>query len=567
MSRFVQPVPPPVDPYAGDGLLRSWLERHLGPGGHAAAKGRLADLAADVTGPLRAAHADAEAHPPTLVRYDPWGARIDRIDTSAGWQAQRAAAARHAVVALPYLPDARGTWGAAARVVQHALLHLYGPESATFSCPVAMADGAAALLSMPDVDATVRDAWLPRLISTDPATAITSGQWMTESQGGSDLGRSSTLGRPAADGSWRLTGEKWFCSAADAAMAVALARPEGAGRGSRVLAPFLVPRYAVDSPLADGTAPGAPAPGVTVHRLKDKLGTRALPTAEIGLHDAYALPLGDPAVPGLVRAMTLVVVTRVHNAAAAAGGMRRGLAYARAYAEVRHVAGGPLVSSPLHRATLGTLAVDAAGAFALAGHAFALLGRVEVGADPEAAAELRIVAPLAKLATGRLAVSSASEYVESFGGAGYVEDTGVPRLLRDAQVLPIWEGTTNVLALDVLRALTREDAGAPLLSRLTAAVDLARPLSPVLADTLATAAAQLEETITAVTVDPGASAVLAGARGLALRLAYALTTALLVEHAAWGDEQAELAARLWARRWLRHEEIAEDAHHHLDLLC
>ena len=89
----------------------------------------------------------------------------------------------------------------------------------------------------------------------------------------------------------------------------------------------------------------------------------------------------------------------------------------------------------------------------------------------------------------------------------------------------------------------------------------------MLADTLATAAAQLAETITAVTVDPGASAVLAGARGLALRLAYALTTALLVEHAAWGDEQAELAARLWARRWLRHEEIAEDAHHHLDLLC
>ncbi|MEV4767207.1 hypothetical protein AB0J89_31675, partial [Micromonospora chokoriensis] len=92
MSRFVQPVPPPVDPYAGDGLLRSWLERHLGPDGHAAAKGRLADLAADVAGPLRAAHADAEAHPPTLVRYDAWGARVDRIDTSAGWQAQRAAA-------------------------------------------------------------------------------------------------------------------------------------------------------------------------------------------------------------------------------------------------------------------------------------------------------------------------------------------------------------------------------------------------------------------------------------------------------------------------------------------
>ncbi|EEP69768.1 acyl-CoA dehydrogenase, partial [Micromonospora sp. ATCC 39149] len=213
MTRYVQPAPTPDSPYTGDRLLRSWLRRQLGPAGHAAAQGRLIDLAADVTGPLRAAHADAEAHPPVLVRYDPWGARVDRIDTSAGWRAQRAAAARHAVVALPYLESARGQWGAATRVVQHALLHLYGPESATFSCPVAMADGAAALLSLPEVDSGVRDAWLPRLTSTDPDTAIVSGQWMTESQGGSDLSGSSTVGRPAADGSWRLTGQKWFCSA------------------------------------------------------------------------------------------------------------------------------------------------------------------------------------------------------------------------------------------------------------------------------------------------------------------------------------------------------------------
>ncbi|GAA4467828.1 acyl-CoA dehydrogenase family protein [Phytohabitans houttuyneae] len=559
MDRFVQAVPPPADPYAGDPFLRSWLDRILGPAGHAAAKDRLSALAADVVGTLRAAHADAEAHPPTLIRYEPWGARVDRIETSAGWQAQRAAAARHAVVALPYLPDSRATWGAAARVVQHALLHLYGPESATFSCPVAMADGAAALLSRPEVDPAVREAWLPRLVATDPATAVTSGQWMTESQGGSDLSRSSTVAS-LVDGRWRLTGEKWFCSAADSAMAVALARPDGAGPGSRVLAPFLIPRYGPDGATT--------APGIRVHRLKDKLGTRALPTAEIGLDGAAALPLGDPAGPGgLTRAMTLVVVTRLHNAAAAAGGMRRGLQYALAFAAGRTVAGGPLSRSPLHRATLGTLAVDAAGAFALAAHAFALLGRVEVGADPYAAAELRIVAPLAKLVTGKLAVASASEYVESFGGAGYVEDTGVPRLLRDAQVLPIWEGTTNVLALDALRATVRDDAAVPLLARLDAAQDIARGISPALSDQLADATAALRADLADVTADPTAVAVVAGARGLALRMGYALTAALLVEHAVTGDEQAEIAARLWARRRLRHEEIAVDAHHHLDLLA
>src|SRR6185503_20425856 len=108
---------------ATDRQLRGWLDRLLGAGGHAAAKDRLAALAAEVLGPLREAHHDAENHPPALTRFDAWGARIERIDASPGWERQRVAAAEHAVVALPYLPSARDTWGAGARVVQFALLH------------------------------------------------------------------------------------------------------------------------------------------------------------------------------------------------------------------------------------------------------------------------------------------------------------------------------------------------------------------------------------------------------------------------------------------------------------
>ena len=561
MSRFVQVMPEPPDPYRADPLLRSWLRRRLG-GEDRAAASRLAALAAEVTGPLREAHRQAEANPPRLVRYDPWGARVDRVETPAGWQTHRRAAARHALVALPYLPGARSQWGAAARVVQHALLHLYGPESATYSCPVAMSDGAAALLGHREVDPKLRDAWLPRLVATDPEQVVTSGQWMTEATGGSDLAGAGSTARPAAgdreagpagDGWWRVSGDKWFCSAIDADIAVALARPEGAQEGSRGLVPFLVPRYA---------AGGGTAPGLRVHRLKDKLGTRALPTAEISLADAYAQPLGDPGRPGLVRMMSLVRVARLHNAAAAAAGMRRGLAYAHTYATVRRVAGGRLATSPLHRATLGTLGVDAAGAFALAGHGFGLLGRVEVDQDPQAATELRIVAPLAKLATGRLAVASAAEYLECFGGAGYVEDTGIPRLLRDAQVLPIWEGTTNVLALDVQRAVVREGAAEPVLTRL----DTAAEAAPALADPLRAATARLREALAAVVADPYGEAVLAGARGLALALAHALAAALLVEQAGGGDPLAELAARLWTRRWLAGQDIAVEAHAHADEL-
>jgi alkylation response protein AidB-like acyl-CoA dehydrogenase len=567
MARFVQPRPDLRDVYAGDTVLRSWLGRLLGVDGLAAADGPLKALGDAVAGPLRAAHVDAETHPPVLHRYDAWGARVDRVEVSAGWERLRVAAAEHAVVALPYTADARRRWGAGARTVQHALLHLYGPESATFTCPVAMADGAAALLSGPDVDPAVRDAWLPRLISTDPAVAVTSGQWMTESQGGSDVGRSTTAALPAADGSWRLQGEKWFCSAIDSALAVALARPYGTGTGSRSLAPFLVPRYAADSPLSGVTTPAdGPAPGLRLHRLKDKLGTRAVPTAEVGLRDAYALPVGDPDGGGLVRMMTLVQVTRLHNAAAAAAGMRRGLDYACAYAGERRVAGGRLRDNPLHRATLGALAVDAQAAFALAAHAFALLGRVEVDGDDTAGRDLRLVAALAKLTTGKLAVASASEYLECFGGAGYVEDTGLPRLLRDAQVLPIWEGTTNVLAVDVLRTLARDhELAQRFLRRLDDATDTA---SGLLVGGAVDGLRAARYALTPALSRPADDGPVPGARQTALTMGWALATALLVEHAAaTGDEATRAAAELWGRARLAADDIADDAHVAFDVLC
>jgi alkylation response protein AidB-like acyl-CoA dehydrogenase len=545
MTRFVQAGPRLPDPYTGDATLRSWLDRLLGADAHAAAAPTLAALAGDVVGGLREAHHDAESHPPTLTRYDAWGARVDRVETAPGWETLRRAAARYGLV------------GARDRTLQHALLHLYGPESATFTCPVAMADGAAALLAHPDVDPAVRDAWLPRLTATDPDVAITSGQWMTESQGGSDISRTGTVAVPDGAGTWRLTGEKWFCSAIDAEIAVALARPDGAAPASRTLVPFLVPRYAGDGSRRS-------APGIRLHRLKDKLGTRAVPTAEVGLDGAAAIPLGDPGQPGLARMMTLVVVTRLHNAAAAAAGMRRGLEYAKSYAAERTVAGGRLADNALHRATLATLAVDAAGAFALAAHAFALLGRAERG-DTSAAAELRLVAPLAKLTTGRLAVASASEYLECFGGAGYVENTGIPRLLRDAQVLPIWEGTTNVLSLDVLRAL----GSAKLLqARTDEALAGGGGRVPGARDTLAAALATLTAQVEAAAADPRAPAVLATARGLSLRLANTLTAALLYEHAAWsGDDADETVAALWTLRHVGGADIAEQAYRHADALA
>jgi acyl-CoA dehydrogenase len=247
--------------------------------------------------------------------------------------------------------------------------------------------------------------------------------------------------------------------------------------------------------------------------------------------------------------MTLLRVARLHNAVASAGGMRRGLWLARAYAAGRHAFDAPLHAQPLHRATLGRLAVHAEAAHALAVHGFTLLGRVEVDGDDDAAAELRLAATLAKLTTGRLAVSSASEYLECFGGAGYIEDTGVPRLLRDAQVLPIWEGTTNVLSLDVPRAIARDQAHRPLLARLDAAVRTARAaggrwLAPT-ADTLSAARDRIATLADTILVDPAARGVQSAARRTALLMGESLAAALLIEQAAHQGGRAAAVAALW----------------------
>jgi hypothetical protein len=344
-------------------------------------------------------------------------------------------------------------------------------------------------------------------------------------------------------------------------MAVALARPDGSVSGSKGLAPFLIPRY---------DASGASATGITLHRLKDKLGTRAVPTAEVGLSDVHALPVGEPDGRGIHRMMTLVLITRLHNSSAAASGMRRGLAYAQAYAAERSVAGGQLTRNPLHRATLSTLAVDAHAAFALTAHAFALLGRVEVADDPLAEQELRLVAPIAKLATGRLAVNSASEYLECFGGAGYVEDTGIPRLLRDAQVLPIWEGTTNVLAVDVVRALAHDPGLAKVfLARLDeASVQASAAGLGGAEDGLRSARLVLSDALEAAATEPRSEKVLAGARAMALTMGNALALALLVEHAALTDEEGtRAAADLWGRSRLSNDDTTADAHAAFEVLC
>lgn len=514
MSFFQEP-PSLSDPFEGDVVLRAFLANHLPAEVLREIEPSLREMSALAGGPLYELLRADEAAEPVLTSWDPWGRRVDRIELTRLWKEALRISAEKGLVALPY----ERRHGAFSRLHQFALVYLFEPSSGVTSCPLAMTDGAAKTLSLSG-NAGLASRALPRLITRDPARAWTSGQWMTERIGGSDVGASETVARRDGD-AWRLWGTKWFTSAATSEIALTLARPEGNPPGGKGLALFY---------LETRDEAGNPN-GLVIHRLKDKLGTRMLPTAELDLVGARAVPvmgLSD----GVKNITTMLNITRTWNAVAAVAGMRRALDLARDYAGKRAAFGAPLSEKPLHAETLADLEALFAGAFLLTFRVVELLGREENGALAEGEESLlRLLTPIAKLTTGKQAILVASEALEAFGGAGYIEDTGLPRLLRDAQVLPLWEGTTNVLALDLLRALAKTGGLAPLereVSRCIAGV--AGPLASAArsaAEALRHAAAWLSSAS-----DAADSQVLeAGARRFALTVGRALEGALLVAEA------------------------------------
>jgi hypothetical protein len=333
-------------------------------------------------------------------------------------------------------------------------------------------------------------------------------------------------------------------------MALTLARPEGNPPGGAGLALFYVETQSDDGALREG---------LSVNRLKDKLGTRKVPTAELFLDGVAAVPVAG-LTDGVKNIAPMLVVTRIWNSIAAASNMRRGLALSRDYARKRVAFGAPLAQKPLHVETLADVEVEFEAAFHLAFRAVELLGREETGvASPREAELFRLLAPICKLTTARQAVAGASEIVESFGGAGYVEDTGVPRLLRDAQVLSIWEGTTNVLSLDALRAMAKGGALAAAAEEVSSLVSAATRPDVARAGRLAIdAMAHASAWVAAATP----VALEAGARRLALTLGRTFELALLVRHASWSleherDGRAAAAAIRFARRGV--DLLSEDA--------
>lgn len=299
-----------------------------------------------------------------------------------------------------------------------------------------------------------------RLISRHPSVRWTSGQWMTERPGGSDVSRSETTATyspPSTTGElgpWAINGYKFFSSATDADMTILLARTPG-GKG---LSAFYAPMQ----------LPSGERNGVRIIRLKKKLGTKPLPTAELELRDMRAWLIGKEG-EGVREISTILTITRIHNSVSAVSSMRRALTVAKAYSRVRIISGNRILSTvPLHLRTLAQMELLTRASTHLAFLTVHLLSLSENPSDtpptpliiPAGGAHklLRLLTPLTKAVTAKLCLSVISESVEALGGIGYLENEeplNLARLFRDAQVLAIWEGTTNVLITDLVSSLKR----------------------------------------------------------------------------------------------------------------
>jgi putative acyl-CoA dehydrogenase len=503
--------PPPLQGrnlFDDDAALQEALLRE----GAAWARERLRDEGAFWGGePVRWGFA-ANENLPVLHTHDRYGRRRDEVEFHPAWHELMRAGVEHELHALPWRTDRPGAHVARAAAYVCAI-----QAEAGFACPITMTFAAVpALRAQPDL----ADEWIPRLTATaydpelgpDKPSALC-GMAMTEKQGGSDVRANTTRAEPTDDGWWELTGHKWFCSAPMCDVFLVLAQTDDG------VTCFALPRV-----LPDGSRNA----GFQLQRLKDKLGNRSNASSEIELREARARMVGEPG-RGVPTIIEMVNHTRLDCVIGAAGGMRAAVAQATWHAAHRSAFGALLADQPLMVNVLADLAIESEAATAVA----LRLARAydEAPGNPEADAFKRVATAVSKYHVCKRAPGHAYEALECLGGNGYVEASGMPRLYREAPLASIWEGSGNVMALDVLRALVRTpEALDAFLAEVDEAAGADRRLDAFVAATRDELA------------DP--DALEARARRLVERMALCLQGSLLVRHAPPAVADAFCAARL-----------------------
>jgi putative acyl-CoA dehydrogenase len=393
---------------------------------------------------------EANEHPPVLKTHDRFGNRVDQVEFHPAWHRLMEQSVAHRVHALPWTSDRPG-----AHVVRTAMSLTGGQVEAGHGCPITMTFAAVpALRAQPNVLAT----WEERLMSSrydardipaEQKTGALCGMGMTEKQGGSDVRANTTTAEAVGDGEYELVGHKWFCSAPMCDLFLVLAQIEGEG-----LSCFALPRW----------RPDGERNAFHLQRLKDKLGNRSNASSEVEFHGAWAQLVGEPG-RGVPTIIEMVNHTRLDCVIGSAAGMRWAVALATHHAAHRSAFGRRLIEQPLMTNVLADLCVESEAATLSAMR----LGRAydEAASDPDAQAFKRIATAVLKYWICKRTAPHAAEALEVLGGNGYVEESGLPRLYREAPLNSLWEGSGNVMCLDVLRALIKEPAtGAALFAEL-----------------------------------------------------------------------------------------------------
>ncbi|WP_228984208.1 acyl-CoA dehydrogenase family protein [Streptomyces sp. DH12] len=445
--------PPPLvgyDVFTADRALTEAVERHLPPELREEARGELSLLGTSAgSAQAQSWGALANEYPPRLRTHDRYGHRVDEVDFHPAW---------HRLLGHAVTSGLTGAWVRPGGHVRRAAGFLvWSQTEAGHGCPLSMTHAAVpALRTDPELAAE----WEPRLTSRvydgeelrPPAEkgGVLFGMGMTEKQGGSDVRANTTAAVPLdAGGEYLLTGHKWFCSAPMSDGFLVLAQAPGG------LTCFLVPRV-----LADGTRNV-----FRIQRLKDKLGNRSNASAEVEFDGTWARRVGEEG-RGVRTIIEMVAATRLDCVLGSAALMRQAVAQAVHHTTYRHAFGGPLADKPLMRNVLADLALESEAATVLGMRLAAAYDAVESGATgaegsgaggaESERALLRLVVPAAKYWVTKRCTPTVAEALECLGGNGYVEESGMPRLLRESPLNSIWEGSGNVQALDVLRALRRE---------------------------------------------------------------------------------------------------------------
>lgn len=427
------------DLWAGDAALRACVGENAD----------LARLGAALSSKeMREAARDAQTRLPELRLFDRAGRRIDEVHFHPGY---------HRLMALGLENGyAAGAWEPGGSHIGHAaFMYMFSQVEPGVCCPMTMTYAAVPAL---DADPALAAAWRPKLTAraydpsqraVDQKAGATMGMAMTEKQGGSDVRANATRAVPdtgSGEGIYRLTGHKWFCSAPMCDGFLTLAQADGG------LTCFLVPRW-----LPDGTRNA-----FHIQRLKDKLGNKANASSEIEYHDTLAHRLGDEG-RGVQTIIEMVHHTRLDTALAPAGLMRAALVEAVYWARGRAAFQRRLIDQPLMRAVLADLGVEAEAALMMG------MDVARAFDDPDARPYARLSVALAKFLNNKRAPGMIYECMECLGGMGYVEDTPLPMLYREAPLNSIWEGSGNVICLDILRTLVREpEAGEQVNARLDA---------------------------------------------------------------------------------------------------